>query len=301
MSLNNPPKPLAQLPPLVMIRAFEAVGRTGSMRKAAEDIGVSHNVVSYHVRNLESWIGAPLMERSRRGVTLTADGQDFHTVVSDALAVIANAAVRLRPEGRQRILKVWCMPGLASRWLTPRLSQIKHYLPDTEIVVRPTETVPDFAQVAADLMIGFGMPQSLPPNAVPLVRPRVFPIASPRFLAKHGVPTAIGDLINYPLIHEESHAQWASWFVAGNTRIGEEQLTGARLWSANLCIDAAIAGQGIALGFAPLVQDCINDGQLVELFETDIRLGGYFLAAPPGRWANPILLRFRNWIESELI
>jgi LysR family glycine cleavage system transcriptional activator len=205
------------------------------------------------------------------------------------------------PPGRQRILKVWCMPGLASRWLTPRLSQIRQHLPDVEIVVRPTEILPDFAQVAADLMIGFGMPQSLPPHAIPLVRPRVFPVASPQFLAKHGAPATVTDLVRYPLIHEESYAQWASWFAAGHIQIGEDKLSGTRLWSANLCIDAALAGQGITLGFAPLVQDCINDGQLVELFETDIRLGGYFLAAPPGRWADPILSRFRDWIKGELV
>ena len=54
---------MPHLPPLIMIRAFEAVGRTGSMRKAAEAMGVSHNVVSYHVRNLEAWIGLKLVER----------------------------------------------------------------------------------------------------------------------------------------------------------------------------------------------------------------------------------------------
>lgn len=292
---------MAHLPPLIMIRAFEAVGRTGSMRKAAEAMGVSHNVVSYHVRNLEAWIGLKLVERSPRGITLTNEGRDFHTAVSDALTAIANAATRLRPSRNQRILKVWCMPGLASRWLTPRLSQIKHHLPGVEIIVRPTETLPDFAQGTADIMIGFGMPSALPSGAVPLVRPRVFPVASPGFVAQHGAPATTADLVHYPLIHEESHEQWALWLATSGIRIEERELAGTRLWSANLCIDAAIAGQGITLGFAPLVGDCIKTGQLIELFDTDIRLGGYFLITPPGRWSDPILSRFRDWIENELV
>ena len=111
------------LPPLIMIRAFEAVGRTGSIRKAAEDIGVSHNVVGYHILNLESWLGTTLILRSPRGITLTPEGRQFHASVSDALARIAGAAARLRPS--RKVLNVFCPYGLASRWLTPRLSHIE--------------------------------------------------------------------------------------------------------------------------------------------------------------------------------
>lgn len=289
------------LPPLVMIRAFEAVGRTGSMRKAAEDIGVSHNVVSYHVRNLEGWLNTALLERSPRGVILTPEGRQFHAAVTEALGIIGRAASRLRPASRQGTLRVWCIPGLASRWLTPRLSDLERHLPGVEIIVRPMERLPDFTRHEADIMIGFGYPEDMPETARLLIRPRVFPVASPRWLAEHGRPETLEHLLLHPLIHEESRDQWAHWLAAAGVKGLPGDLTGPRLWNANLCIDAAVAGQGVALSFTPLVANLLERGQLIELFKTDIALGGYHLIAPPERWTDPVLARFKHWIESALV
>ena len=80
--------PSAKLPPLVMLRAFEAAGRTGSMRRAAEDIGVSHTVISRHVKNLEYWIGRKLVRSGPRGVELTTEGEVLLAATSRAIGII---------------------------------------------------------------------------------------------------------------------------------------------------------------------------------------------------------------------
>ena len=103
-----------KMPPLVMVRAFEAAARTGSMRKAADDIGVSHTVISRHVRNLEAWAGRKLLETGPRGTLLTQEGAIFHRAVSEAFQIIAAAAVELRPRTRKGMLRIWAMPGLAT-------------------------------------------------------------------------------------------------------------------------------------------------------------------------------------------
>lgn len=295
----NSERAVARLPPLVMVRAFEAVGRMGSMRRAAEDIGVTHNVVSHHIRNLEAWLKTSLVERSPRGVSLTSEGRQFHRVVTESLAAIAEAASRIRPATRRGVLRVWCMPGLASRWLPRRLSDLERHLEDVEIILRPMDTLPDFARQEADLMIGFGHAEEMPAGARLLAYPRVFPVVSPVWLAENGRPERIEELSRCPLIHEESREQWSNWFTAIGIAKPDE-LTGPRLWNANLCIDAALAGRGVALGFAPLVDDLVRAGQLVELFDTQITLGGYFLVAPSERWADTNVARFREWIEGEL-
>lgn len=289
-------KPRGRLPPLGMLRAFEAAGRLSSMRKAAQDVGLSHTVVSRHIRNLEAWLGTRLVSAGPRGIQLTQDGRRLLDTVSQAFDLIAGTVGEFRPASPRGVFRIWCMPGLATRWLTPRLSEIEHLQPGVEIVLRASDTAPDFSRFEADLMIGFGDMKDLPAGAVPLVHPRMFPVVSPDWARDNPVPRTYAELAKGPLIYEESRQQWLDWFAAvGFTP--REPLTGPRLWNANLGLDAALAGQGIALATRLNTADEIAAGRLIELFDTEIRLGGYYLMAPPERRTDPILSRFRSWIQ----
>ncbi|HTN62075.1 MAG TPA: LysR substrate-binding domain-containing protein [Devosia sp.] len=289
----------SRLPPLLMLRAFEATGRTGSMRKAADDLGVSHTVVSRHVRNLEGWMGRKLLTAGPRGVTLTAEGQILLASVSKAFRLIANTAGELRSTRNGAVLRIWCIPGLATRWLTPRLAIIEDILRGTDVVLRSTDAMPDFASGEADLAIGFGDFDSIATAGMPLLRPRMFPLASPQWLASHGAPASLADLPNRPLIHEESHRQWTDWFEAAGVGSGHP-LHGPRLWDASLGLDAARSSQGIALGSRILAADDLASGRLVELFDTNIHLGGYYVVSAHQRHGNPAIDRLIAWLGAEL-
>lgn len=295
----NKERPLSgRLPPLTMLRAFEATGRTGSMRKAARDIGVSHTVVSRHIQNLEAWIGWKLLDAGPRGATLTAEGQSLYAATSGAFHSIAGVAAQLRSSAGVDELHIWCVPGLATRWLTPRLASIREVVCG-EVLLRAVDRMPDINRGEADVMIGFGDFGNLPDQAVALVQPRMFPVASAAWLGRHGMPASIEEMISLPLIHEESYAQWTRWFQLAGVAV-ERKLEGPRLWDANLGFDAALTGQGVALSSNLLVAREIGDGRLVELFETDIRVGGYFLTISPGSRNDPRILKFRDWLERTL-
>lgn len=296
----DPERPLAgRLPPLIMLRAFEATGRTGSMRKAASDIGISHTVVSRHIQNLEAWIGAKLLTAGPRGATLTPEGQELFDITTTAFHSIAETAARLRTGAGQDEFHIWCVPGLATRWLTPRLDDIRHVIASGEVLLRAIDRIPDFAGGEADLMVGFGDFDALPEGAIPLLQPRMFPVASPAWLQRHCMPGSLEELTRLPLIHEESHAQWTTWFERAGTRL-QQPLTGPRLWDANLGFDAAMAGQGVALTSDLMVAREIEDGRLVELFETDIRVGGYYLLTSEAGLKDERCARFRIWIEAAI-
>jgi LysR family transcriptional regulator, glycine cleavage system transcriptional activator len=289
-----------QLPPLTMVRAFEATGRMGTMRKAADDISVSHTVVSRHVRNLEAWIDRKLVIAGPRGVILTKEGELFFSTVSKAFQMIGNAALELRSLDRRRTLKIWSTPGLATRWLIPRWSSFEATLPGTEIILRAMEDqLSDFTNSDADLVVGFGDLQNLPEGAVPLIQPRVFPVASSEWIRKRGAPATLAGLVDFPLIHEENRQRWTAWFAAAGIKL-DRPLTGPRLWDANLRLDAVLAGQGIALDTGVTTTEDIASGRLVELFDTDIRLGGYYLVAPAGGWDDPLIARLREWLETNI-
>lgn len=288
-----------RMPPLTLLRAFEAVARTGSMRKAAEDIGVSHTVVSRHVRNLEHWLGRKLVVATPRGVSLTPQGETLFAATGRAFRVIANATAELRGGTRRGALRIWCMPGLATRWMAPRLSAIEEAVGEVDITLRAIDRLPDFDEGEADVMIGFGPFDALPEGARKLVRPRMFPAASPAWIARHGAPRDLAALARAPLIHEDSKQQWTDWFEAMG-RPPSEELRGPRLWDAKLCFDAALAGQGVALLTRFTGGEELDDGRLVELLESDVRLGGYYLLTAPRRRDDPALARFEAWLQDNL-
>jgi len=285
-----------RLPPLMMVRAFEAAARTGSMRRAGDDIGISHTVISRHVRNLEAWAGRKLLVTGPRGVQLTREGEIFFVTVSKALQMIAAAAIELRPSVRPGMLRIWSVPGLATRWLAPRLSMIEKTLAGAEIVLRAIDRLPDFARSEADVMVGFGDP---PSGAIPLVSPRMFPVASKRWISKNRTPARLAALADLPLIHEESRRQWTEWFEKAGVVL-TKPLSGPLLWDAGLGFDAALAGQGIALASQLTAGDEIACGNLVELLRTDVRLQGYYLLIRPDLARDPLTLRFRRWIEEHI-
>ncbi|MEO5759405.1 MAG: LysR substrate-binding domain-containing protein [Mesorhizobium sp.] len=287
------------MPPLVMVRAFEAAGRMGSMRKAAEDLGVSHSVISRHVKNLELWMAVKLVTSTPRGLRLTREGELLHASVSKAFELIAATAAELRPPSHRRTLRLWCMPGLATRWLGPRLPQMQEVLKGTEIVLRAIDRLPDFSVGEADVMIGFGNLDDLPIGASPLIHPRMFPVANRDWLSRSGAPANVVELTRASLIHEENRQQWLDWFRAAGVDHGNA-LHGPRLWDASLGFDAALGGQGVALATRLTAADEMAEGRLVELFATDIRLGAYYFIAAPSRRRDQTIRKLHDWLVLEL-
>ena len=284
-----------RLPPFSGVRAFEAVGRTASMRRAAADLGVCHTVVSRHVRNLEAWLGTRLVQSGPRGVVLTEEGRGYFRTISAAFDQIAAATADLKPATARGVLRLWCVPGLAARWLASRLADLQTALPEVEIVLRATTEPPDFAHHEADAAIRFAETADVSGRALLVERSRLFPVAAPAWVAERPPIATLADLEGARLLHEESRDQWRRWFEAAGHR-PRGDLAGPRLWYASSALDAAVAGQGVALATRLQAADDIVAGRLVELLATDVDLGGYWLVAPPARWNDPVLARFRGWL-----
>lgn len=291
--------PHPRLPPLLMLRAFEATARTGSMRKAADDLALSHTVISRHVRNLEGWMGRKLVLTGPKGVVLTDEGRILMTSVSKAFGLIAAATDQIRPARGAAILRIWCIPGLAACWLMPRLAALEQVLPGTEIVLRSTDAIPDFTRDEADIAVAFGDLAGTLEGATPLLLPHMFPIASRSWLAQNPEPTSLAELADCPLIHEESHRQWTQWFEAAGLPL-YRPLHGPRLWDASLGINAARAGKGIVLGSRVLAREELDRGELVALLDIAVPVGGYYILPAPQLRQAPITQRLTGWLQAQL-
>ncbi|UIJ45681.1 LysR substrate-binding domain-containing protein [Sphingomonas cannabina] len=298
--------PRNSIPPFAALRAFDAVARLGGIRKAAQTLGLDHAVVSRHLRTLELWTGTVLLERARSGSALTPEGLAYHRSIAAAIDLISNATLDLIKASDDHQLKIWCMPGFASKWLLSRMRAFEMANSGMTIEVRPSDHQPDFNRHEADIDIRYaptyGESIDLPPNVrtLELARPSVIPVASPAYLASAPPIARAADLLAHPLLHEENFENWRAWLTAHGVAVPED-ITGTRLWHAHLTIDAACQGRGIALANHFLAVDAIEAGQLVELggehgpFEK-LSLGSYLLIARTDRWSSPAIARFRRWI-----
>lgn len=284
-----------RLPPLSMLRAFEAVGRLASMRRAAEELAVSHTVVSRHVRNLEDWLGVRLLERSSRGVRPTEAGRVLLRAAAAAFDTLAAATAELRPPADRAALRLWSVPGLAARFLAPRLADLQAALPGVEIVLRATTERPDFARAEADGEILYAEAPPADGRVELIERSRLIPVAAPAWIAARPPIETLEHLARAELLHEESRDQWRRWFErAGHAP--RVDLAGPRLWYASSALDAAVAGQGVALATRLQAADDLAAGRLVELLATDVHLGAYWFVTPEARGTDLVLARFRVWL-----
>lgn len=298
-----PPRlPRRVIPPFAALRAFEAVGQLGGIRRAAEGLSVDHAAVSRHVQALEVWAGVRLIDRGRAG-RMTLEGAKFHARISSALDEISQASADLTRRGDDPRLLVWCVPGFAYRWLNARLREFAAANPDIDIEVRPTDHSPDLARHEADADIryirDFAPLEVGDIQAVEIARPKVAAVASPGLAADLMGSGGIAALLSAPLLHEDDDAEWRAWLTAHGVE-APARLAGPRLWHAHLILDAAVRGQGVALTNSMLVGDHLETGQLVEIDlepRVDIRFGAYAFRARRDRWRNPGIVRFRRWLE----
>ncbi len=296
-------------PPFAALRAFEAVGRLGGIRKAAVSLSLDHAVVSRHIRVLEEWLGLTLCRRSGGGIHLTEAGANYHARVSAALVELASATSDLLHSADQHSLRVWCVPGFAAQWLSNELAEFETLWPEYRIELRPTDRAADLLMHEADVDIRF-YGDDWPPRAggrglkyVELARPPIMALTSPELAGRLAGLGSVAALVDAPLLHEEHDEQWRAWFRRNGVDV-PSPLPGPLLWHAHLAIAAARAGRGVALASTYLVGKDIENGSLVQLAlpgSQQVVLGAYAFVTREDRWSLPILTRLRHFLQKRTL
>jgi LysR family transcriptional regulator, glycine cleavage system transcriptional activator len=294
------------LPPFAALRAFEAVGRLSGVRKAAVELGVNHAVISRHLRLLETWLGVPLFDRSHVTPRLNTIGREYHSVVSASIASISRGTREVMRADEENRLLIWCVPGMASRWMAANVEDFLSLHSEIEVELRPTDKSPHFAADEADADIRFvrdisGLATEAGVTWLRFARPVVFPVASPAWVAANPPLQTPQDLLGVRLLHEENDDEWRAWLLAKGVAPGE-RLPGPRLWHAHLTLDAARRGQGVSLANPFLIADDLSQGRLVALLPDDrtrgAEIGAYVLFTHEDAARRIPLIKFRDWLVS---
>jgi DNA-binding transcriptional LysR family regulator len=287
------------IPPVTNLLAFEAVARRRSFAVAAAELHLTASAISHQVARLEAELGVRLFERSAHGVRLSAAGEAYLTRVGAALSAIAAATDDLR-QGVSNSLFVHCAPSIASLWLMPRLRDFAQAYPEISLNLSAAHTPSDFGLGQADIDIRYGVPQWGDLIVEPLFEERVLPLASPEFIKEHRLKRP-EQLLGVPLIQSNvSVVQWPDWFSRFTDRRAPDRYA-VRFDRAQMSLDAATQGLGVALESATIAGGHIAEKKLRPLFATDmaIKVKAHFAVYPVRHAERAPVEAFLDWLHRE--
>ncbi|HTZ79838.1 MAG TPA: transcriptional regulator GcvA [Stellaceae bacterium] len=296
---------LRRQPPLDSLRAFEAAARRLSFTEAAEELHVTQGAVSQRIKSLEHDLHVPLFRRLTRSLELTPWGERLFRGIRPGLDRIANALAEFDVQSETGALTVSVLPSFARLWLMPRLPRFRALHPEIDVQVLADGQAVDLNLSGPDVAIRFGHGKYPGLAATYLMPDSVQPVASPNLLARHPVIETVEDLIALPLIYDtptesdHSKSDWRSWL----THLGAGAIAlppGLGFNQADLAIDAALLGLGVALARTSLIAEELASGRLLPAYPYAAPTAyAYYLLCRPWSAGRPRIARFRDWLLGE--
>ena len=291
-----------RIPPIQSLKLFDTVVRHRSMTRAATETGRSQSAVSQSILRLEDFVQAPLLDRSTRPMTLTQAGEEFHRVCVETLGRLAHTVEEIRrvEKGDDNSVTVSCNLGFATYWLMPRLNYFSAERPEIEINVMVAYQGAAGLHDESDVAIRFGGGRWPDGPWKPLFMETLIPICSPQYLEKRGLILNAEDLASRRLIHVAvADPDWWGWaeYFSKIGRQGGPVIGGLKFGNYVQAVQAALAGDGIMLGWRSVVGDLLRSRQLAVAFDSPANPhSGYFVNVAQSRIDQRSATDFLDWL-----
>lgn len=293
------------IPSLQALRLFDAVVRHRSMTKAAAEEGVSQSAVSQSIKHLEGFVGAPLLNRSTRPMILTSAGETFHRVCIETLGRLAHSVEEMRCANNrtENAVTVSCNLGFATYWLMPRLNYFSAEHPNIEVHVMVAYQGAAGLHDGSDVAIRYGNGKWPDGPWETLFKESLLPVCAPSYLDAHEPIGSLRELANRRLIHVAvTDPDWSGWdqYFKRAGHDGVLPSGGLRFGNYVQAVQAALAGEGVMLGWRSVVGDLLESGQLTTALDMPVPLqNGYFVNRPAGLSADSTQSTFINWLARQ--
>ncbi len=291
------------LPSLHALAAFEATAHFASFTKAARALNVQQPAVSRQVAALEAELNTALFRRTRPALELTPAGRRLLATVKSGFDGIEQSADKLRQSGQGAGLRIDASIGLASCWLMPRLADFRRQHPEIDISLMTRDLDPDCDMDRSDLVLRFGDGRWPGVTSRLIFKEEVFPICSPSYLQGRAPTLTPAGLLREKLLHyDDGFYPWTNWpLLLGQAGITvTAPLPGPTFNSFIVLIQAAMNGEGIALGWAGVMDDALKAGSLVKPCPLSLRSErGYFTAVKEGVPRSPQVQKFQDWVSDQ--
>lgn len=245
-----------RLPSVDGLRAFEAAARLGSFERAADELHVTASAIGKRIGVLEELVGAPLFTRGARSLVLTEAGRDYLAPARHVLELLMAMPQHRRGAPARERLRVCVPPTFARQVLMPRLAGFTAAQPAVELELLLSLPQLDVAATDADVEVRFGQAG----QGLPLLHERVLPLAAPALCAALGERPEPAAVARVPLLRSPLDP-WTPWFRAAGLPWPEPE-AGPRLADLGLVLEAALAGQGVALARPSLARAALASGAL---------------------------------------
>ena len=296
------------LPSLDLLKGFEAAARNLSFTKAAAELFVTQSAVSRQIQTLEEQLGVALFRRSHRELRLTEEGQTLYKTSAEVLRLLRDVTGRLG--ARPGMLTVTTTVSLAALWLVPRLNDFRRLHPGIDMRLDATNEMQDLEREGIDLAIRYCTSKAAGSAAVRLFGELVFPVCSKTLLGGRKLASP-EDLSGQVLLHYDDAYRrypwlsWEVWFEVTKTQ-GVKPAGMLRFSHYDQLMQAAIDGQGIALGRSRFVAHWVRQGKLVLPFgrryvSTPSDSRAYFLLPMPRSGARPEVRKFAQWLQQQAL
>ena len=280
------------------LRSFETAARHMSFKLAAAELNLSATAISHQIRALESSIGHLLFNRHIRRVSLTAEGDELMQTLTPAFQSIDSTVERLLKRQDRHTVTLGAGPIFGSRWLAPRLGQFWQQNADIDLRIHHSP-LPVFEQMSQyDIAVAWGTGDWESIEFDKLLDVRVTPVHAPNASFLDAAILNPADLLELPLLHYRDHNHWRQWLGSmGVTLPG--QLPGIVFEDANVQLQAALEGQGIAMGFLPLISDEISVGRLLQPWQETVEpIESYYLLYQLNSLQRSAVSRVKDWMLS---
>jgi len=284
------------LPPLGALHAFEAAARLLSFKEAAAELHVTPGAVSQQIKLLEDRLGVALFQRRARAIQLTEAGRLLLTPTQRAFRLLADAVVRLRESDGSKVLTVSMLPSFAAHWFVPRLGAFRARHPQIDVRISATSLLADLERDDVDVAIRFGLGRYPGLHVEHVLTEALTPVCSPALL-KGPVPLKkLEDLARHTLLHDDERQEWPMWLKAAGVK-GVDAKGGPSFSLWDLALQAAVAGQGVALGRTTLIAQYLKTRQLVRPFKISSPAAfAYYFVCLPERVEEAKIRAFRSWL-----
>jgi LysR family transcriptional regulator, glycine cleavage system transcriptional activator len=288
-----------RLPPLSGLRLFEAAARCGSFKRAAQELNLTPGALSHGIDSLEQWLDVELFERKARGVILTPAGRQYLPYISEALSMIATGTLRLPSRRFEDRLSISAAPLFAYKLLLPRLHKFREMYPNMVVTVDESRQVVQLPSDQFDVAIRNSRDASPKLSCDLLGRIRFAPVGAPDYIRELSRGGAL-DWSRVTLIHTAAASEdWETW--CNHSQTDASSARKLVVSSAQLALEAAADGLGLAIGRMPLIDDDVAVGRLAMAVDHVVPvMSGYWLVKPPGIETRREIVAFRNWLLKEM-
>lgn len=294
------------LPPLDQLEAFEASARHLSFTKAADELALTQSAVSRQIAALEEHYALPLFRRLHRALRLTDEGQRLYRAVGEVLEQLHDVGMELKRERGVKAVIVTTTPGFAGLWLIPRLPGFTARRPDVDVRISAAYELVNLNRDGVDIAIRYADAERAGPAAQRLFGEVVFPVCSPQLARDPARPLVLPqDLRQHTLLQQESDGKdqlqsWPMWLRAMKLE-GLKPASTLHFSAYDQLIQAAVNGQGVALGRSPLIDGLLREGRLIVPFETSLASPrSYYLLQSSTAARKEEVQEFADWLREEI-